>query len=159
MRFQVGSDGFFRGDIIRAVGAHAVVQRRATRHEALSLGVVCTVDQAHEFVHQVAMKPRRPEGIFSDHPTWREDHEIDVGLPVDRTWRGQHGEDRRVGVIVADRTNGIETPQIVRVRHVVAVPAHHIERRVFQLRRPQFAEKFLHQLHGLVTLFKPGHGR
>jgi len=38
-------------------------------------------DQAHEFIHEVAMKPRRTKRMLGNHPSRREDDEIDVAVP------------------------------------------------------------------------------
>jgi len=128
VRRQVGVDGLGAGLAIRAVGAHATVQRCAARQEAFGLGVVGALDQAHVFVHQIAVKPRRTEGVLGHHPAWRENHEVEVGQAVHAGRRGQYREDRRVRVIETHRANGVETAQVVFVRHIVAVPGDHVER-------------------------------
>ncbi|KAG1308221.1 hypothetical protein G6F62_015078 [Rhizopus arrhizus] len=51
---QIGIGGLVEGRCIRAVAAHAVVQRRPARHEAFGLGVVGTMHQAHELAGDVA---------------------------------------------------------------------------------------------------------
>ena len=71
--------GVIAGGPVRAVRRHAIVQRGAARHEALRLGVVGAVHETHEFVHVVAMKPGRAEGVLGHHPARREDHEITIG--------------------------------------------------------------------------------
>nr|BFE94312.1 hypothetical protein GCM10020185_48480 [Pseudomonas brassicacearum subsp. brassicacearum] len=48
-------------------------------------------------------------------------------------------------MIEADRANGVEAAQIIFIRHVVAVPGHHVEGRMIQLAPPQLTEEFLHQ--------------
>ncbi|MNS21475.1 hypothetical protein D3C72_532390 [compost metagenome] len=71
--------------------------------------------------------------------------------------RGQHGEDRRVRVVEADRTDGVEAAQVVLVRHVVAVPGDHVQWRVLQFAGPMFAQELLHQLHRAIGLFVVRH--
>src|SRR5262249_29210816 len=56
--------------LIRSVRQHAIVERDAAGHEALGFGVVDAVDEPHEFRHQVAVIPRRPEGIFRHLPAF-----------------------------------------------------------------------------------------
>ena len=48
VRFEVVGDSLFRRGVVRAVSAHAVMQGRAARGKAFSLGIVGTVDQAKE---------------------------------------------------------------------------------------------------------------
>src|SRR3546814_4464572 len=68
------------GSLLEGLGVgpvrqHGVVQAHAAGQEAARLGVVDTLDEAHEFRHQVHMVPRRPEGILSHHPALRsEEH-------------------------------------------------------------------------------------
>ena len=64
---------------VGTVAAHAVVQAGAAGDEAFGLGVVFALDQAHELVHEVAVEPRRAEGVLGHHPARREDGEVDVG--------------------------------------------------------------------------------
>ncbi|MNP38239.1 hypothetical protein D3C76_1317390 [compost metagenome] len=128
VRRKVGGDGLVAGIGVRAVGAHDPVQRGAARQEALGLGIVGTLDQAHELVHQVAVEPGWTEGVLGHHPARREDHEVHVGQAMHAGRRSQHGENRRVRVVEADRTDGVETAQVVFVRHVAAVPGNHIQR-------------------------------
>ncbi|MNN27620.1 hypothetical protein D3C81_1411610 [compost metagenome] len=71
----------------------------------------------------------------------------------------QHQEDRRIRVVVADRTNRIEVAQVVTVRRVVAVPAHHIQRRVVDVRTPQPAVELGDQLELAFQVFVSGHRR
>lgn len=118
------------------MGTHATVQRRASRQEALGLGIVGALDQSHELVHQVAMEPRRTEGVFRHHPAWWEDHEIEIRQAVNTGRRCQHSENRRVRVVETDRADGVETAQVVLVGDVVAVPGHDVEWRMIQLAGP-----------------------
>ena len=70
---------------VGTVAGHAVVQACAARYKPLRLGVVLPEDQAHEFVHHVAMKPGRPEGMFGYQPARRKDREVHVGGAGNRT--------------------------------------------------------------------------
>jgi len=63
---------------IRPMARHAVVQARAARHEAFRLGVIFTVDQPHELVHKIAMKPRRTKCMLGHHPSRRKDCEVNI---------------------------------------------------------------------------------
>ncbi len=100
------------------------------------------------------MEIGRAEGVLGDHPARREDHEVDVGHPRRVGGRGQHGEDRRVGMVEADRVDGIEARQVVLVGRVVAVPGHHVEWRVIEAGRPQLARELGDELElaGLVLV-------
>ena len=60
------------------MGQHHVVKAGPAGNEAFFLGVVLAGDQPHEFGHDVAVVPGWPEGVFSHHPAWWEDNEIDV---------------------------------------------------------------------------------
>ena len=60
------------------MAAHAVVQRRAARHEAFGLGIVGAMHQAHELAGDVAVEPRRTEGVLRHQPARREDREVHV---------------------------------------------------------------------------------
>uniref|UniRef100_A0A0N4ZLE2 Glucosamine_iso domain-containing protein n=1 Tax=Parastrongyloides trichosuri TaxID=131310 RepID=A0A0N4ZLE2_PARTI len=145
--------------LVRAVAAHAAVQRGAAGQEAFGLGVVLAVDQPHELAHDVAVEPRRTEGVLGYHPAGREDDEVAVGGAWRIAGRSEHGEDRRVGMIEADRADGVETAQVVFVRHVVAVPGHHVQRAVVEGGRPQLAAVFLNALRRAIHVLEPGDGR
>src|SRR5215472_4809662 len=67
-RRERGLAGAPEGVAVGAVRQHLVVQAHAARHEALGLGVVDAVNQPHEFRHDVAVVPGRPEGILGDLP-------------------------------------------------------------------------------------------
>ena len=156
---QIGAACLFKGRRIRPMPAHAVVQRRAPGREAFGLGVVGAVHQAHEFAGHVAMEPRRPEGVLRHQPAWREDGEIQVGRSWRVTGRGEHGEDGRIRMVVADRTDGVETAQIVAVRRVVAVPADHVQRRVANVGAPQVALELGDELELAFQVFVGRHWR
>ena len=55
-----------------------------------------------------------------------------LAVPGDLGGRGQHGEDRRVGMVEADRAHRVEAREIVFVRRVIAVPGDDVERRVVE---------------------------
>ena len=133
--FSSAADGALESLGIGAVAGHAVVQAGSAGNEAFGLGVVRAEDQAHEFVHQVAMEPRRAEGVLGNHPARREDGEVAVGGAGNIRRRAQHGVDRWVGVIEGDGVDAVEEGEIVLVGRVVAVPRHDVERRVIDERR------------------------
>ena len=144
---------------VGAVAAHQIVQRQAARREAIRLGVIGAVDQAHRLAHHVAVEPGRAERVLGDHPARREDHEVGIGAARHVARAGQHREDRRVGMVEADRADRVEPRQIVAVRRVIAVPGDDVERRMVERRRPQAAERFLDDFGRLVAVLEPGDRR
>ena len=81
----------------------------AARREAFGLGVVGAVDQAHALAHHVAVEPGRAERVLGDHPARREDDEIGIGAARHvADGRGEDGEDRRIGMVEADRADRVE---------------------------------------------------
>ncbi|KAG1391533.1 hypothetical protein G6F59_014867 [Rhizopus arrhizus] len=66
----------------------------------------------------------------------------------------QHQEDRRVRVVVTDRADGVEAAQIVAVRRVVAVPGHHVQRRMVDRCAPQAAFELGDQLEVTVHVLE-----
>ena len=72
--------------------------------------------------------------------------------------RGEHGEERRIGVVEADRADRHEAREVVLVRHVVAVPGDHVERRMRELGRPQPAHELRDDL-ALALVLERGHRR
>ena len=64
----------------------------------------------------------------------------------------QHGEDRRVGVIVADRADRVEAAQVVLVRRERAMPRDDVERGVLEPARVQPALPAQHDLARLPFL-------
>ncbi len=119
------------------------------------LGVVLAVDQTHELAHDVAVIPRRPEGVFRHQPARREDDEIDVGCAFLATRRGQHGEDRRIGMVEQDRTDGRKRRQIIFVGRVVAVPRNNVERRMAKFGDMELAAPFDDQPARRLLLLEP----
>ena len=134
---SVGRAGGLEGFGVGAVRQHAIVQRKSAGEEALRLGVIGAVDQAHELAHDVHVIPGRPERVFGDHPAVRENHEIDVGGAGRAGGGGQHGEDRGIGVVEQQRADRGEASQIVFVGRVIAVPGNDVERRVIEFGDPQ----------------------
>src|SRR3569833_152360 len=112
----------FEAGSVRAVSRHAVVKRRPAGSKAVRLGVVNAGYQSHELTRDIAMKPRQPERVFHDEPARREYHEIEIVDTRGVADRLQHEKNGGIGVIVADRADGVEQPQVVFVRRVVAVP-------------------------------------
>ncbi|MPL83872.1 hypothetical protein SDC9_29831 [bioreactor metagenome] len=118
------------GGAVGAVRQHAVVQAHAARDEALRLGIIDAIDVAHQLGHDVLVIPRRAEAVLGHHPALAEQHEIDVGGAFLTRGRGQHGEDRRIGMVEQDRTHRAVGAQIVFVGAVIAVPGDDVERAV-----------------------------
>src|SRR3954468_8292172 len=99
---------------------HAVVQTGSAGDEAFGFGVVLTEDEAHKFVHEVAMKPWWTEGVFGDDPARRENDEVAIGGARNFGRRGEHGVDGRIGMIERDRVDAIEPREIIFIRRVIA---------------------------------------
>ena len=127
------------------MAGETVVQRTTAGHEAFRLRIVGAMHQAHEFAGDVAMEPRRPEGVLRHQPARREDDEIHVAHALAVAGRMQHQEDRRIGMVVADRTDGVETAKIVLAGRVVAVPGDDVQRRMTDVGAPQMPLEFRHQ--------------
>ncbi|CAM2144933.1 hypothetical protein PT2222_160209 [Paraburkholderia tropica] len=134
---RIGVRGFFEGLGVRAVARHAVVQARPARHEALGLRVVRAVHEAHELARDVAVIPGRTEGVLGREPARRKDHEVDRVDARRVSRRVQHEEDRWIRMVEADRADRIEVAQIIFVRRVIAVPGHHVERRMADVGAPE----------------------
>src|SRR5689334_18786421 len=62
-------------------------------------------------------------------------------------------------MIERDRTNCVESTQIISVGSVVAVPRDHVERRMVRLARPQIPAKFRNDLHRSFAVYVPGDRR
>ena len=73
--------------------------------------------------------------------------------------RGQHSEDRRVGMIEADRVDDVEAREVVLVRRVVAVPGDDVERRMVDLRRHRLPQNFATSSSGAVDVLVRGDRR
>ena len=159
VRLQLGVARVLEGFDVGAMRQHGVVQRHAARHEALRLGVVLAIDQPHELAHDVHVVPGRPERILRHQPAIREDHEVDIGGARRLGGRGQHGEDRGVGMVEQDRPDRGEAAQIVFVGRVVAVPGDDIERRVIDLASPRAAAPFHEHPGGRVAVLVGGDRR
>ncbi|CUI67301.1 Uncharacterised protein [Achromobacter xylosoxidans] len=141
------------------MAAHAVVQAGAAGGEAVGLGVVHALDQAHEFAGDVAVEPGRTEGVFHCQDARREDGEVHVGRARGIGRGGQHREDRRVRMVVADRADGVEVAQVVLVRRVRAVPGDHVQRRMADRGAPEAAGELGDQFEVAFHVFVPGHRR
>src|SRR5579862_5189282 len=77
-RLQFRGSRFFEGLTIRAVSSHAVVQAGSARDETFRFSIVLSANQAHKFIHEIAVEPWRTEGVLGDHPARRENHKIKV---------------------------------------------------------------------------------
>ena len=147
------------GVLVGPVRQHHVVQGHAARNEALGLGIVLAIDVAHQLGHDVLVVPGRAEGVLGHHPAFAEEDEIDIRGPLHARGRGQHGEDRRVGVIEQDRAHGAIGPQVVFHRRVIAMPGHHVERAVPDLGFMELATPLDGQGRGRLAVLEGGHGR
>src|SRR5258708_22511368 len=107
---------------IGSMPAHTIVERGSAGYESRALGVVDAMNQTHVFTRHIAMEPRRPKGILHRQPAGRENPEIDLAGSPGVAWRMQDQENRRVRMIVGNRSNGIEAAPVVFVRKIVAVP-------------------------------------
>src|SRR6266403_4028124 len=85
-RLQVRLARLLKRFSVRPVTSHAIVQAGATWDESFRLGVILTVDQSHELVHEIAMKPRRTKRMFGHHPSRRKDDKVDIGHPRNLRW-------------------------------------------------------------------------
>ena len=151
-RLELGVAGVLEGVGVGTVRQHLVVQAHAAGHEALGLGVIDAINQPHELGHDVAVIPRRPEGVLRHRPALREDHEVDVGGARRVRRRGHHRVDRRIGMVVEQRADRREAPQVVFVGIVVAVPGDHVERRMRHLGAIKLAAPFDDQRAGLFAV-------
>ena len=150
---------FVEGFRIGPVAAHAIVQTRAAGGKAGRFRVVHAMDQAHELAGDIAVEPRRAEGVFHRQDAWRKYHEVDRINAGCVALRLQYQKNRWIGMVETDRTNRIEAAQIVFVGRVIAVPSDHIERRMIDCRRPQVAGEFRDQFEAALAIFIPGHRR
>src|SRR5208282_6294939 len=71
---KVGAARPLKGFGVGPVPGHAVMQARAARHKPFRLGIVFPPDQPHDFVHEIAMKPRWTKRMLGDHPARRENY-------------------------------------------------------------------------------------
>lgn len=98
--------------------------------KAVALAVVRATNKAHELAHRVAVEVRRPERVLRDYPARREDNKVGGGDARQRGGARQHGEDGGVRMVKADKAGGAEAAEGVLEGHVVAMPSHHVKRRV-----------------------------
>ena len=139
---QIGIRRPFKGVLVRPMRQHAIVQGHAAGDKALGLRVIDAIDVAHHLGHHVLMVPRRAEGVFGHHPAVAEQDKVDVRSAFNARGCGQYGEDRRIGVVEQDRADRAIGAQIVFQGRVVAVPSHHVQRRVADLRLMELAAPF-----------------
>src|SRR5450830_1078938 len=144
-----------KGRAVRTVTGHAIVQTGAAGTKAFRLGVVFAMNQAHELTRDIAVEPGWTESMFGGKPARRKDHEVQRIHTRRIALRLQHQEDGWIGMVIADRADGVEVTQIVLVRRVVTVPRHHVQRRMADLRLPQVAAEFGNQTEVAFTIFIP----
>ena len=89
------------------------------------------------------MVPGRAKRVFSHQPARRENHEIAIGRAGRVGRRSQHGKNRRVRMVVADRADGHEIGRVVFAGHQIAMPGDHIEWAAGLARHPQLPAIFL----------------
>ncbi len=104
------------------------------------------------------MVPGRTERVVGDGPALRENDEIDVGRAGFRR-RGQHGEDRRIGVVERYRADRREPAELIFVGIVIAVPGDDVERRVPDLRAMQLPSPLHDERARGLAILVGGHGR
>jgi len=96
------------------------------------------------------MIPGRPERILGHGPAFREYQKVHIGSARRFRRRGQHREDRGIGMIEQERADRREAPQVIFIRRVVAVPGNDVERRLLDLARIELAAPFHEQGRGLL---------
>src|SRR5262249_26168538 len=101
----------------------------------------------------------RAEGVFRDEPSVWENHEVDIGGAGRLRRRGEHREDRWVGMIKQDRTDGGVLAEIVFVRRIVPVPGNDVEWGIFERSDPQIASPLHEQLAAAVLFLVSRNGR
>src|SRR3984885_9074157 len=154
LRLQIRFAGTFKGLRIRTMTSHAVMQAGPARHEAFRLRVVCAEYKTHELVHQVAMKPGRPEGVIGNHPSRREYGKVAVRRSRNRRGGAQDRINRRIGMVKRDRVDAVESREIVLVRRVIPMPRNHIEGRMIDGRRPESPHEFRCDVKFAFTVFE-----
>jgi hypothetical protein len=63
------------------------VRACTSRNKASLLGLVGTIDEAHELRHHIAVVVWRPEGVVRNCPAWREHHEVCCGCACGQSTR------------------------------------------------------------------------
>lgn len=143
--------GAVEGFGVGAVAGHAIVEAGASGDEALGFGVVFALNEAHEFVHEIAVEPGGTEGVFGHHPAWRKEDEVHVCGSGDFAWRGEDGENAGIRVVETYGVDRVEAGKIVFVGSVIAVPGDNIERGVIEVGCPEASLKFCDNLEGGVV--------
>ena len=114
---DIVSDSFSgsRSDVVALIQAsRSGPCGHAARLEALLLGVIHAVQDAHEHRHDVLVVPGRPERVLPQQPTVGGDGEVDVGHAFVGRRRRQHREDGRVGMVEANRPDDdVERVEVV----------------------------------------------
>src|ERR1035438_4752371 len=155
---QIGLAGLLECLGIGSMTSHAIVQARAAGHESLSLRVVLSMDQSHELIHEIAMKPRWTKGVLGNHPARREDYEVKIGGARNFRGRSKHRIDRRIRMIETHGIDAVEICQIVLIGDVVPVPCNHVQRRVIDGCSPESSLKLGHDAKVALAIFKRGDG-
>src|SRR4029079_15858688 len=128
------------------MAAHHIMETKAARPKPSRLGVIFAMDQAHRLAHHIAVEPWRAEGVLGYHPARRENDEVGICAPGRFAGRGQHGEDRWIGMVEADRADGVESCQLIAAWREIAVPGDNVQRAMVERRRPQRTLIFLYDL-------------
>ena len=158
-RFQIGMGRLFKGLIVRAMRDHHVVQADPAGGKAVWLGIILAINIAHQFRHDVLVIPWRAKGVFHRHPAFAKQDKVDIRRALHPAWRGQHGKDRRIGMIEQDRTDGAIVAQIIFAGRVIAMPCHHIQGRVVDERLMELALPFDHHAARGIAVLKGCDGR
>ncbi len=127
---QIGIRCALKGGFIRPMRQHHIVQAHPARNKAFGFGIILAVNIAHQFGHDVLVIPRRAEGILGHHPAFAKQHKVDIRRARNARRRGQHRENRGVGMIEKHRAHRAIGFQIVFARRIIAMPCHHVQRRM-----------------------------
>ena len=80
-------------------------------------------------------------------------------VPGNLDRRCQHREDGWIGVVEGHRVDAVEVRQVVLVGRIVAVPRHHVQRRVIDAAAPETAAELRNHRNMLFDVFVCGHRR
>lgn len=128
---ELGITGALKCIRVGAMGTHHIMKTGTPRLEAASgLCIIAATNQTHEFRHGVAVVPWWAEGVFGHEPTGREDDKVSDSSAHMVGRASENGKNGGIGMIVRYCSNGVESPQVVLVRVVVAMPSDDVKRGV-----------------------------
>ncbi|OSS43384.1 hypothetical protein B5807_12002 [Epicoccum nigrum] len=129
---------------------HAALEAHAAGLKAIGAAAVVPVDEPHQLRRGVAVEVGGPVRVGGDVPAGGEDEDVGEGRGGIARRGGEHAEDGGVHVVDGDGPDVDELGQVVLVRHVVAVPRHHVEGRVLLPRREEAAPELVHHVPRLA---------